>query len=296
MKKVTIFIFTVALIIFMVLPLYAQETQSMKDGFRLYYGRDFSGAKEHFQSVLDKEPSNSMAIMYLADCYRQDKTIAKLLDAFEEKALANPKDPYIKCHLGFAYFCQSMMTRDDLFEEAINQFQEALKLDTDNALGYTGMGTIYYQKRLIPRAKSYFTKAIKLNSKDTMALERLGDIYLNDDKNYMPARNAFEEIISLYPSYPDAYFYYASASQAIKEFDTAIEYFNKTSAMDPLGITLGYYAPVRIGDIYFKELKNYEKALESYNSALKINPENSYAKSMVEKSKNPPKEDSKGAK
>lgn len=296
MRNFKTFIFTTAILLFLAIPLYAQETQNMKDGLRLYYSRDFSAAKEQFQDVLDKEPSNSMAIMYLADCYRQDKTISKFLEILEEKALANPKDPYVKCHLGFAYFCQSMMTKDDIFEEATNQFQEALKIDTNNSLGYTGMGTIYYQKRLIPRAKSYFTKAIKLNTKDTMALERLGDIYLNDDKSYMPARNAFEEIISLYPSYPDAYFYYASASQAIKEFDTAIEYFNKASAMDPLGITLGYYAPVRIGDIYYKELKDYAKALEFYNNALKINPENSYAKNMAEKSKNPPKENKEESK
>lgn len=269
----------------------AQETESMKNGFNLYYSRDFSAAKEHFQAVLDKDPGNSMAIMYLADCYRQEKKIADFLTILEEKALANPKNPYIKCYLGFAYFCQSMMQRDEVFEEALNQFQEALKIDTNNSLGYVGMGTIYYQKRLIPRAKSYFTKAVKLNPNDSMALERLGDIYLNDDKNYTAARNNFEEIISMYPSYPDAYFYYASASQSLDEFDTAIKYYQKAGDMDPLGITLGYYAPVRIGDIYYKNLKDYSKALESYNSALKINPENSYAKNMAEKAKNPTKDE-----
>ncbi len=265
---------------------FAKESESMTKALQTYYSKDFASASDMFLNILESEPRNSMAVMYLCDCYRQQKKVSELLTSLEEKSLANPKSSDIKSYLGFAYFTQSIVKKDDTFEEASNMLSEALKLDEGNPLAYTGMGTVYYQKRLIPRAKSYFTKAISINPDDSMALERLGDIYMNDDKSFVKARDTFKIITELYPTYPDAYFYYGSASQKMGENDMAIEYFKKSAALDPLGITLGYYSPVRIGDIYY-EAKNLTKAEEAYNDALKINPENSYAKKMIDKIKNP---------
>lgn len=272
-------------------PVFSQENDKIKEGLSLYYSRDFTASAEIFKQVLVDDPGNSLAIMYLTDCAKQDKKIGEYLNEYEEKALADPKNPYIKCYLGFFYFCKSLMERDDVFEESINMFQEALKMNSNLALGYNGMGTVYYQKRLMPRARSYFVKAVKLDPNDSMSLERIGDIYLNDDKNFGAAKSYFEEIIALYPSYPDAYFFYGSASQASEDFTVAIESYKKAMERDPLGLTQGYYAPVRIGDIYFNNLKNYSMAIEYYEQALKINPENSYALKMVEKAKNPPKDE-----
>lgn len=273
-------------------PASAQESSNIKEGLRLYYSKDFGEAAEKFKAALEEDRGNSLAIMYLTDCAKREKTVNQLLNEYEEKSLANPKDPYIKCYLGFFYFCKSLVERDDVFEESSNMFKEALKLDPNLALGYNGMGTVYYQKRLMPRARSYFAKAVKLDANDSMSLERLGDIYLNDDKNYGAAKGYFDEIISIYPSYPDAYFYAGSALQKSGENAAAIEMFKKAMERDPKGLTQGYYAPVRIGDIYYGD-KNYKMAEEYYEDALKINPENSYALRMLDKAKNPDKEEKK---
>ena len=244
---------------------FAQEADKMKEGLSLYYARHYVDAAEVFKSILETEKGNSMAMMYLMSCAQNTKKIDSYLSEYEEKALSNPKDPYIKCYLGFMYFGKSILEHDDVFEEATNMFQEALKLDSNLALAYNGMGTVYFQKRLIPRSRSYFSKAVKIDPNDTMSIERIGDIYLNDDKNYGAAKSYFEEIISLYPTYPDAYFYYACACQ----------------------ITQGYYAPVRLGDIYYKDIRDYSTAVDYYEKALDINPKNPYAKKMIEKAKNP---------
>lgn len=266
---------------------FAQEADKMKEGLSLYYARHYVDAAEVFKSILETEKGNSMAMMYLMSCAQNTKKIDSYLSEYEEKALSNPKDPYIKCYLGFMYFGKSILEHDDVFEEATNMFQEALKLDSNLALAYNGMGTVYFQKRLIPRSRSYFSKAVKIDPNDTMSIERIGDIYLNDDKNYGAAKSYFEEIISLYPTYPDAYFYYACACQAEGDYKTAIEYYKKCAELDPLGITQGYYAPVRLGDIYYKDIRDYSTAVDYYEKALDINPKNPYAKKMIEKAKNP---------
>lgn len=269
---------------------FSQENSKIKEGLSLYYSRDFSAAADVFKSVLDEDRGNSLAVMYLVDCAKQDKKINDYLNEYEEISLSNPQDPYIKCYLGFLYFCKSLLDRDDVFEEAANMFQTALKLDPNLALAYNGMGTIYYQKRLMPRARSYFMKAVQLSAVDSMSLERLGDIYMNDDKNYGAAKGYFMEIIDIYPSYPDAYFFYASACQKSGETEIALEYYKKAAELDPNGLTQGYYAPVRIGDIYYS-LKDYTLAIEAYEQALKINPENPYALKMLDRAKNPSKEE-----
>ncbi|MGV8124076.1 MAG: tetratricopeptide repeat protein [Candidatus Xenobiia bacterium LiM19] len=268
-----------------------QETPEMKDAMKLFYEKDLDRAKDAFHEVFKKEPANTLALLYLLDCYAQKKDISPLLNEFEEAALAAPDSALAKANLGMGYFTQSLMKRD-VFDQSLNEFQEALKLDPNLSVGYVGMGIIYYKKRMIPRARSYFSKALKLNPDDIMSLERLGEIFLLDDKNAASAQNLFSRIVELYPSYPDGYFYMGSASQSLGELDKAIEYFQKALELDPMGMGKGYYAPERIGDIYYGQ-KNMDKAKEYYEKSLKISPDNSYSKRMLELVKNPDKDGDK---
>jgi len=268
-----------------------QETPEMKDAMKLFYEKDMDRAKDAFQEVFKKEPANTLALLYLLDCYAQKKDISPLLNEFEDAALAAPDSAVAKANLGMGYFTQSLMKRE-VFDQALNEFQEALKLDPNLSIGYVGMGIIYYKKRMIPRARSYFSKALKLNPDDVMSLERLGEIFLLDDKNPTSAQNLFSHILELYPTYPDGYFYMGSASQTLGEMDKAVEYFQKALDLDPMGMGKGYYAPERIGDIYYSQ-KNMGKAREYYEKSLKISPDNSYSKRMLELVKNPDKDGDK---
>ncbi|MDQ7826766.1 MAG: tetratricopeptide repeat protein [Candidatus Eremiobacteraeota bacterium] len=272
-------------------PALAQETPDMKDAMKCFYEKDFAKAKELFRKVISQDPQNSLALLYLLDCYAQDRNLQPILNELEEQALANKNSAPLMCHLGMGYFASALLKKGENFDDALTQFQEALKVDENISMGYLGMGIVYYKKRMIPRSRSYFMKASKLNANDVVALERLGEIFLLDDKNYSTAQTLFENIIQLYPSYPDGYFYYASASKALGEFDKAIENYEKAGALDPLGLTKGYYAAERIGDIYYHGLKNYPKAVEYYEKALRVGPENSYAKTMLTKAKAPPKDE-----
>lgn len=268
---------------------FAQETPEMKEGMKLFYGKDLEGAKKQFRAAFEHEPANSLPLLYLLDCYAQEKNLQPLLNELEEAVLEKPTSALAKAHLGLGYFAQSLL-KSDVMDEALAQFKEALKLDADLAMGYLGMGVVYYKKRMIPRSRSYFSKAFKLSPNDVLALERLGEIFLLDDKNPQAARNLFEQIVTLYPTYPDGYFYYASATQEMGESDKALQYYEKVMELDPSGMGNGYYAPERMGDIYYK-LKNYPKAIECFEKSLRINPENSYSKRMLDMSKNPPKEE-----
>ena len=292
MKKTILFSLILTVLLYTAsLAAYSQESPELREGMKLFYAKDLEKAKECFHTAFQNEPNNSLPLLFLLDCYAQEKNLQPILNELEEAALEKSGSAVAKAHLGFGYFAMSLL-KNDVLEESMAQFKEALKLDSELSMGYLGMGIVYYKKRMIPRSRSYFFKAIKLNPKDVISLERLGEINLVDDKNPQAARNLFEQIISLYPNYPDGYFYFASASQEMGEYEIAIENFQKTMELDPTGMGNGYYAPQRIGDIYYK-LKNYPKAIEYYERSLKINPENSYSKTMLEKAKNPTPEEDK---
>jgi len=267
---------------------FCQESPDMKEGMKYFYERDFDRASGFFHNEMKRDPANTLGILFLLDCYAQKKNVQPILNELEEAALNDPQSAIIKSNLGMGYFAQSLLKKE-LSDESLNAFQEALKIDSNLAQGYVGMGIIYYKKRMIPRSRSYFSKALKLNGDDAVALERLGEIFLIDDKNAGAAQSQFARIVELYPSYPDGYFYYASACKELGEIDRALEFYEKTMALDPQGMGKGYYAPVRIGDIYYDNMKNNEKAIEYYQKALKINPDNSYAKRMLNLAKNPPR-------
>ena len=265
-----------------------QETPEMKDAMKLFYEKDLDRAKDAFHEVYKKEPANTLALLFLLDCYAQKKDVQPLLNEFEEAALATPDSAMVKANLGMGYFTQSLLKRD-VFDQALNEFQEALKIDPNLSMGYLGMGIIYYKKRMIPRARSYFSKAMKLSPDDVISMERLGEIFMLDDKNPSSAQTLFSRIVELYPSYPDGHFYMGSACQSLGENDKAIEYYQKALELDPMGMGKGYYAPERIGDIYYGQ-KNMAKAKEFYEKSLKISPDNSYAKRMLQLAKDPPKD------
>ncbi len=271
-----------------------QESPDMKEGMKYFYEKEYDKAAEFFHNESKRDPNNTLGLLFLLDCYAQKKNVQPVMNELEEASLNNPQSAIIKSNLGMGYFAQSLLKRDSSSDEALNAFQEALKLDANLAQAYVGMGIIYYKKRMIPRSRSYFSKALKLNGDDAVALERLGEIFLIDDKNAGAAQSQFSRIMELYPTYPDGYFYYASACKELGETDRALEYYEKTLALDPKGMGKGYYAPVRIGDIYYDTMKNNAKAIEYYEKALKINPDNSYAKRMLNLVKNPPKTEGEG--
>ncbi|MBI2252078.1 MAG: tetratricopeptide repeat protein [Armatimonadetes bacterium] len=187
-----------------------------------------------------------------------------------------------------AYFARSL-TDSSMHGEAMEKFKQALKIDSKLPMAYTGMGLLYFQKRMIPRAKSYFLKALQLNPNDLLANELLGNILLVDEKQPEEALNYFQKIIEISPNYPDAYYYIGSSYYDLEKYPEAITALNKIMELDSFGLTQGYYAPVLLGDIYLKE-KKYPEAISAYEKALKINPQNSYAKYKLEKAKKPPKE------
>jgi len=123
--------------------------------------------------------------------------------------------------------------REKKHEEAIAEFEKALKIDPNLAEGYYGLGYTYCSKNQCEASLAYFQKAIELS-----------------------------------PNYVDAYNGMAYAYNILGKYDDTIKYYLKTLQLkaDNLDALNGLgYAYASIG--------KYQDAVNYFKKAIKINPE-----------------------
>jgi tetratricopeptide (TPR) repeat protein len=273
-----------------VIPAFARESAaaSFEDGLSLYYQKRFQDSREYFLNSLRQNPRDVMAIsFYLAASHRAGKLV-EAVNMLESDSIKLGDIPTTKAQVGIGYVSRGMLDQS-MLQEAMTVLRDVLNKDPDLSVANTGMGMVYYYRRLMPRAKGFFMKALQSNPNDLMALELLGEILLTDEKNPRDALNFFLKIIELSPNYCDGYFFAGSAYERLGEKEKALEYFKKCMELDKLGVLKGYFAPMRMGDIYLEE-QQWAKAEESYKAALLINPDNPHAKTMLKRAQSRGKE------
>lgn len=273
-----------ALILILAVSAGMAYASSIEDGIKLFHQKNWTEAAKKFESALVENPYDTLAILYVLDSYEKNGDLLTISNKFEQESVNNSSDAVAAAKLGFAYFSRSLLNQS-LETEALEQFKKSIKADPKLGMAYTGLGLIYYQKRMMPRAKGYFLKAMQLNPNDLVANEFIGNILLVDEKKPDEALIYFKKINELLPSYPDAYYYIGSALYDLANYPEAIKFLQQSCVLDPQGVTQGYYAPQLIGDIYLKQ-KMYKEAASYFEQALKINPQNAYAKYKLEKARN----------
>jgi tetratricopeptide (TPR) repeat protein len=263
------------------------QTPEVDAGMSSFYQEKWDDAIKNFQGAVIKEPQNSLAMAYLLHAYYKKKDIGTVVNQMEQQAVAKGNDPTAQAQLGMAYFLKGMVI-PAVLEEALTEFKNALKDDAKNSMAYTGMGMVYFQKRQIPKAKGFFVKALRNNPHDVMALDRLGNILMVDDKKPEQALELYERIVVEVPSYPDGHYFMGSALFDLKRYEDAIVSLQKAKELDPKGLTQGFDAATLLGDCYLKLNKGPE-AIAAFEVAQKMQPGSTYVKIKLDKAKNPGK-------
>lgn len=259
----------------LVQPAWAQaHSQELEEGMSAFYSEDYDGAQELFASCLKKNPQDSLAMAYMLHSAYKKKEINQVINKIEQRAVARGEDPTALAHLGMGYFLRGMIIPNQM-DESITEFKQAIKDDPQVSMAYTGLGMVYYQKRMMPRAKGYFVRSLRINPHDIMAMELLANIMLVDDKKPEDARQLFERITAELPTYPDGFYYLGSSLFDLGRTDEAIPYLMRARDLDPKGLTKGFDAASLLGDALMKENRTNE-AIEAYEKALDIRPDSEY--------------------
>ncbi|MBN1411430.1 MAG: tetratricopeptide repeat protein [Spirochaetales bacterium] len=180
---------------------------------------------------------------------------------FNEVLYRHPHDYIARINLGTAY---SRMAKNT---EAVSEYREALKYDSENPVIYTNIGVAYHQLGKQEEALAAYDKALSLSPDSPETQLRAAEVLLSINKMKEAVLRA-DEAIKLRPNSVDMIIQAGSVMSKQKYYDKAFEYYNKALQMDKNSVE----AHRQIGVTYFNT-QDYDRALFHFSEILTIAPE-----------------------
>jgi len=161
--------------------------------------------------------------------------------------------------------------------QARDYFSQAIKLDPNYGLAYTGLADVYAwlcifgesPNEFMPRASEAAHKALKIDDKLAEAHLSLADIKFFYDWDWAAAEAEYVQAIELNPNYARAYSEYSTCLMILKRFDEALEKAKKGEELDPLSPMRLFY----LGDT-LKHMRRYDEAIEVLDKGIEMDPNN----------------------
>ncbi len=169
----------------------------------------------------------------------------------------------------------SKYTLDGL-KEGIQQFSQAIKIDPDYALPYTGLADCYYRlsnihlppRKAMRKAKTAVMKALKRDETLAEAHALLGLIRMFYDRDWPTAKTEFKRAIKLGPRSALAHKRYGWILGMLGQFDESIKEMNHALDLEPRSPDLH----AGLG-IILHLARRYDAAIAQAQLALDIEPE-----------------------
>jgi tetratricopeptide (TPR) repeat protein len=181
------------------------------------------------------------------------------------RAVAKPATPEAFQRRGFAF-----QGRGE-WERAIQEFNEALRLNPDYALCYQNRGTSYAMLGDDERAIRDYREAVRLDPGDPYAHAQLGNSYLAVGK-YEAGVECLNEALRLNPHIAGFYRARGSLYQAQRKYERASEDYDNALRLNPRD-PLTY---MHRGHMYLR-CKDWDRALNDYDQALSLRPKDAQA-------------------
>ncbi len=260
--------------IFLYLSFYAQEHSGNSILDSISYYRSLAENKE---LSLDDRIKNVKTAIRFANASKQDTSVLKV-----KRLLAT---------LYLNKIGTGAMEPDSIYKLNLENLKLARKVDDTLALAYINNVLGWYHNIKIRPDSAYhyyyntskYFNALKMSDDEAKALYAMADIQF-EERDYVGCENTAVEAIKLYEKMPQSeytldnlwalYNLIAISSDELKLFDKAIEYHYKAlSYSDKMKDNYLYtlYSNSNIALIY-KELKQYDKALEIYQDLFKSKP------------------------
>jgi len=219
------------------------------------------------------EPHAILAILYAAR-----KTFDLATDeyriALEKASKLHPNDIEIAKNLGIVYMQQKK------YGEASRVFRLLVDLSPKDAEAHFYLANAYYETNELTLTEKELKAAIEINPDYHEALNFLGYMYVEENRNLDAAEKMIGAAIKMNPdngAYIDSlgwlYYKKGKVKEAAIELEKAVSLLEDPVIYDHLG------------DVYF-ELKDYKAARLSWQKALELNPQRKEVLKKLENVKN----------
>jgi DNA-binding winged helix-turn-helix (wHTH) protein/TolB-like protein len=164
----------------------------------------------------------------------------------------------------------------DALLQAIDYFNQAIKIDPDNSASYAGLADCYNMlvvygrlepKEGFPKAKEAALKALEIDESSAEAHTSLAFIHFRWDWDRAATEREFQAAIKLKPAYAPAHQWYSSYLVAVERFDEAIAEAKRTQELEPLS----FVASSHLGWIYYLAGRN-DEAIQQCKKILELDP------------------------
>lgn len=226
-------------------------------------------AIEVFTRALNRDPNYAFAYAGLGESYWHKYEITHNSEWMPKATAACQKSVSLAIGAPVGYTCLGLVyNATGQYEQAIDQFQRALKLDPNNDDVYRGLAFAYEHVKRFDEAEAIYRRAIAMRPQYAAGYNWLGR-FLHERGRYGEAIEVFRQSTELAPDSFRGYYNLGGAYTSAGKYDDAVVALQKSISIRP---TLGAYA--NLGTVYFY-LGKYPQAAEAYEKAVQIDPQDS---------------------
>jgi tetratricopeptide (TPR) repeat protein len=164
------------------------------------------------------------------------------------------------------------------FQKSFDYFNQALEEDPTYALAYSGLSGLYSKlgffnllspQDTFPKAKAAVLKALELNDNLAEAHEKLADVIMLYDWDWLSAERELKRAIELNPNLVEAHAQYSYYFAIMGRKEECIEEVERTLDLDPLSPFYNTYMCVML--IFARQ---YDQVIARMQESLKLHPNN----------------------
>ncbi|MFL6276066.1 MAG: TPR end-of-group domain-containing protein [Blastocatellia bacterium] len=213
------------------------------------------------QDIISQKVTEALALKLTGD----ERT--RLVKRYTDNA-----DAYQAYLKGRYYY--NRINEDDL-NKAIESFEQALRLDPDDALADAGLSAVYAwgtqfywrAREAMPRAREMAERALALDEQLAEAHAALARVYAYYDWDYAAAEREFKRALELNPGSADVHLWYGEYLALMGRFDEAVAAMKRAAQLDPLTpfVVIHPGLPAYLAG-------HYDEAIAYAQEGLKIDP------------------------
>ncbi|MGQ9609665.1 MAG: tetratricopeptide repeat protein [bacterium] len=148
-------------------------------------------------------------------------------------------------------------------EKAISALEEVVKLDTNDAESHYKLGLFYEEKQDHQRAIAEYSAVISTDQTKADPYLHLGNLYTKLGMDEMKIMEVYEKGLILDPNHPQIQYDLAVLYKKYKDYDKAIEHYQMANKLSPNNYLWQYeYAKLQEGKDNREALKAYTRAIE----------------------------------
>ena len=224
----------------------------------------YDDAISYLQALIRKDPKNPVYWSQLGSAYAQMNSFNGAVYSFKRAIELDPKNVKAMYNLSIVY------TENGSHKEAQKIVERALKLNPKNPLLQASLGNTLIDQDKLDKAKKIYEQIVESKPDFDVGHFNLGVINY-EQRNLDAAEKNYKDALKINPQDPETKENLAAINIIKNDYEDAIDNLTdviNSSPGDDITLENAYY---NLGVAYLR-IKKYSKALESFESAIQIEP------------------------